>query len=481
MELKAKCRLVGVGVGAALVRAVSRERSRAFLVNQLGAIPGIPAKVAQQLGQLLPETPNNGNAGISWEVAREIVERASPHLSGEIRSFSQEFLPASLGQVHKVLLKDGRILSVKVQYPDLAADLEEQLDLLMKAFQLKPGNISINQHAYRSFFGNKLLEELDYEQEARSQRRFAQLFFSSPQVRVPCVYPELSSRSVLAQEFVEALPLSHVAQWPNKSGVANGMALVLLTGIFGHGQLHGDLHPGNWGCDSGGRLALFDYGSILRLSPGEIGAFRSLYCLSLLPEPDPEECLAHFSSLGFDTMLLDPLKRELPSFTKLLFAPLMPGTGINAENWRFQERAEILLGEQRWVFRSAGAPWFFQLMRAVAGAAHCLRALGNHVQLSELMPVVLKAFSPPSNTLPQKARNLLIRISRGPEILVDLALPARSAEDLALLIPPEAVLAKPTLAAELAAVQQSLRETGLVARELISASVEGKEYRVWLA
>jgi ABC1 atypical kinase-like domain len=475
-------KLIGAGLGAGLLRAVSADASRRFLRERLADLPGLPAKAAQQMGILLGEAaPTAAQAPrLSRMEALALVEAGSPALAAEIAEFSDHCQAASLGQVHRARLKDGRVLAVKVQYPGLAVELESQLDLLLSATRFGPSGLAAFDRAtYRKFFLEELQAELDYVSEARRQATFRSRFGpGNRHIRIPAVYSDFSGPAVLAQEFVETIEISGAAS-AHRSRAAAGMAILTLTGIFGHGDVHTDLHPGNWGIDASGLLVLFDFGSTVSLRAEEVLAFRALYDLAAAESRDAEAIASGLGRVGFTRERLLPMQRQLPSLLPLLFEPVLQ-RDFRASHWRFSDRAAQILGDNRWAFRAAGAPWFFQLMRSVGGVMHAFQILQENPPLATLLPVAIEAFQPQQAQAPQSARHLRVLVREKGESVADISMPARAVEDLENLVPEAAHIAINNQGRSIREIQDTILQNGICPQLVFEFREGARDYKVWL-
>ena len=158
----------------------------------------------EQLAKLRTSAPP-----MPWEKVREgarggVRASRSSELFAEFEP--EAFAAASIGQVHRATLHDGREVAVKIQYPGVAEALEADLRnagmLLRLAKALAPG---LDAKAVAAELRERVLEELDYEFEAQNQRTFARAYRGHPFIYVPDVLTRLSRRRVLVTEYVEGV------------------------------------------------------------------------------------------------------------------------------------------------------------------------------------------------------------------------------------------------------------------------------------
>ena len=184
---------------------------------------------------------------------------------------------ASLSQVYLATLRDGRPVAVKVQRPDVATTLREDLDLLMRL----SGTVGMVSDAPRRYgfsewvveFRKILSGELDYRREAENLETFARNLEPYPNITVPKPIWDYSTGRVLTMEMITGDKVTKLSALrrinPDESLGELGADLMraYLDQVFVHGMIHADPHPGNVLVTSDGRLALLDLGMIAHVAP----------------------------------------------------------------------------------------------------------------------------------------------------------------------------------------------------------------------
>jgi predicted unusual protein kinase regulating ubiquinone biosynthesis (AarF/ABC1/UbiB family) len=249
---------------------------------------------------------------------------------------------ASLGQVYKAQLADGRWVAVKVQRPNLAYLLRRDLVLIrllaISTAPLLPLNLGFGLGTIIDEFGRTLFEEIDYRREADNAERFAGLFADHPEVTVPAVERHLSARRVLTTTWINGTKLQQRQELEGRrldpaalirTGVISGLQQLLEFGYF-----HADPHPGNLFALPGktgpmGHLAYVDFGMMDSISDSDrltlTGAVVHLINRDF-------ESLAHdFVALGF----LNP-RTDLAPIVPALEQVLGGALGDNVGSFNFK-------------------------------------------------------------------------------------------------------------------------------------------------
>jgi predicted unusual protein kinase regulating ubiquinone biosynthesis (AarF/ABC1/UbiB family) len=257
---------------------------------------------------------------VSFKQMRKVIEDDLEEPIADIfGSFDEDpIAAASIGQVYRATLKDGRDVAVKVQYPGVAgavrADLQN-LDMIMRLFKrMTPG---MNVKAIAEEIKERIGEELDYELEAQNQRSLARIFAGHPFIFVPEVIGSLSRERVLVSEFVQGIGFEELKGRPQaeRDRVGEIVFRFFLGCLYRHRQFSGDPHPGNFLLQDDGRVAFLDFGLFKRLdaAPVELelaaqravaeGDAQALHAMlaesGFLPEPervDPEHLLEFIAS-----------------------------------------------------------------------------------------------------------------------------------------------------------------------------------------
>ncbi len=195
---------------------------------------------------------------------------------------------ASIGQVHRAVLPNGRTVAVKVQRPEARRQIEADLALLYQAARIAKQRIRaldfIDARGLVDEFARSIRQELDYRHEARNGETFARHFAGDPHVHVPKVFWSYTRARVLTLEFLEGVQVADIEGGPLHLSLDERRRLAYLitetwmTMIFRHGFFHGDPHPANiLVLGHPERIGLVDFGLAGKLSDEDMSKLTRLF------------------------------------------------------------------------------------------------------------------------------------------------------------------------------------------------------------
>jgi len=251
----------------------------------------------RKLGELRDAAPN-----VRFSDMRKVLEsELGEPFSDTFASFDEEpVAAASIGQVYRALLPDGREVAVKVQYPGVAqavrADMQNLGMILRLMKQIAPG---LDVKATAEEVRDRIGDELDYELEAQNQRSLARIFRGHPFIAVPDVVTGLSREKVLVTEFVHGAGFDAIKEMDQAT--RDRVGEIVFRFFFGcmyrHHQFSGDPHPGNFMLMDDGKVAFLDFG-LFKVMQKELIEIE-LECQRAGHEGDDERLHEIWSETGF--------------------------------------------------------------------------------------------------------------------------------------------------------------------------------------
>jgi ubiquinone biosynthesis protein len=223
-----------------------------------------------------------------FEQAERVIEE---ELGNTLERLFLDFDPApvaaaSIGQVHRATLPNGRRVAVKVQRPGAPQKIEADLGLLYQAARLARERIRaldfVDTRQLVDEFARSIRKELDYRQEARNAQNFHRHFAGDPHVHVPKVYWQYTRPRVLTLEWIDGIQLADVdmvtTSLEERRDIAYRITEAWMTMIFRHGFFHGDPHPANILLPvEAGTIGLVDFGAVGTLTDDDMSKLTGLF------------------------------------------------------------------------------------------------------------------------------------------------------------------------------------------------------------
>ncbi len=210
------------------------------------------------------------------EVERIVTSELGVRTSKAFAHFEPTPLAAaSLGQVHRATLRDGRAVVVKVQRPDIRERVADDLDALMTIAEFLDAHTDVGAHygfaAMTAEFRKSLQRELDYREEAQNLLRLRKSLAEFERIVVPAPVDDYTTSRVLTMEYVAGVKVTALSPVvmleQNGAALADELFRAYLQQVLVDGFFHADPHPGNVFLTPDGRLALLDLGMVARVAP----------------------------------------------------------------------------------------------------------------------------------------------------------------------------------------------------------------------
>ena len=300
----------------------------------------IPKSYIKELEKLQDSVPP-----FSYDIVKQRIRKELGKDVNEIfSSFEKKPLAsASISQVHKAILKDGKNAAVKIQRPDVKKIMETDIEIMFYVAKLLEARIP----KIRKFSPVQVIEEfskwtekeLDFKREAMNAKIFAKNFSESKTVKIPEIYPDLTTNRILTMEFIDGIELHNIKEIKRKKinliPLLNNGFDAVLTQVFVHGFFHADPHPGNILITKDKKLAFVDFGIVGHFD--EELKTKSIDLFYGIISNNPETIVATLADLsGAEIENMEELKYEISD----LLEPLQSSNITNVKVSRILE--EIL-------------------------------------------------------------------------------------------------------------------------------------------
>jgi len=268
---------------ARFVAAATRFRGGLIKLGQVASLrlEVLPEAITRELERLQDRVAPHPFDEITARIEREYGVAWNERLAELV---SLPIAAASLGQVHEARARDGRRLALKVLYPGIERSVAVDLAMARLALWLFDWvAVPDLNEVYRQLRAS-LRGEMDYLREGRAAEEIAGNLARDAglwsHLRVPQIHWDLTTRRVLAMEFIEGVKItdSRIA----REDLVAWASRAFLHMMFRDGFFHCDPHPGNLIVDRAGRIAIIDFGMNERLEPGVLAAVRDHLRASVL-------------------------------------------------------------------------------------------------------------------------------------------------------------------------------------------------------
>jgi predicted unusual protein kinase regulating ubiquinone biosynthesis (AarF/ABC1/UbiB family) len=306
----------------ALMESLGNLKGPLMKIGQiLATIPeALPPEYAKAFQELQSNAPPMGwpfvkrrmktELGADWETKFATFERDSS-------------AAASLGQVHRATLLDGRTVACKLQYPDMQSAIEADLKQLKVIFGLFERVDKVVSTKYiHDELSERLREELDYELESKFCAFYKHTLHDEKTITVPEVITTHSTPRLLTSEWLDGRPLMSYIDAPveQRNEIAMNMFRAWYVPLSQYGAIHGDPHLGNYSIRPDNGLNLLDFGCVRIFPPQFVHGVIELY--NALLTDDLARSVAAYETWGFKDLNKEQIE-TLNIWARFLYGPLM--------------------------------------------------------------------------------------------------------------------------------------------------------------
>ena len=263
------------------------------LADRLSHLRGAAMKLGQMIsmdaGDFLPEELSQVLARLRDNAhhmpPQQLQQVLAAQWGKDWRTRFQRFEPrpiaaASIGQVHRAITHDGRLLAIKVQYPGVRKSIDADVDnvaTLLRLSGVLPRELDIAPLLAEA--KRQLAEETDYAREGAQMSLFGELLADDPSIVVPVLDQEFSTGSVLAMSYIEGDPIESLegASQDRRDAVMTSLIRLVLREMFEFGVMQTDPNFANYRYQPDtGRLVLLDFGAARALAGATVAGYRQL-------------------------------------------------------------------------------------------------------------------------------------------------------------------------------------------------------------
>jgi len=330
--------LTKLGANRFLGVNIDKDKHALNLKKDLGEIKGPFMKIAQfismipdalpieysnQLIQLQSHAPSMGELFVKRRMENELGENWKNFFLDFNTSASYA---ASLGQVHKAKLKNGDLVACKLQYPDMQSAVNVDLNqfrIILNLFEKY--NKAIKTKKIFLEIKDRLVEEIDYENEINNIKIFKKIFEFNKSVNIPKIYRNCSTKRLITMSWLEGLSLDEMLRYSkNKKNLSERIATNIFNTwympFYKFCVIHGDPHFGNYSFKKNGDINLFDFGCVRFFPIKFVKAVLNLYYA--LEKKDEDLMVEAYKTWGFKK-INKKLIKVLNLWASYIYGPLL--------------------------------------------------------------------------------------------------------------------------------------------------------------
>jgi len=243
---------------------------------------------------------------------------------------------ASIGQVHRAVLSDGKNVAIKIRRPRITENIKNDFEFVLACLGVMK-QLSDNRKileldiVFRQYY-NILLEEIDFTKEVSNIQTFKRYFKEYPWIKVPDVYSDYCNDNVIVMEFVPARKIDKLPEITSRANCKKAVDKIVkcyMNQIMKNNFVHIDPHPGNMAVTDDGKLVFYDYGMVIDLTEEKLAERFDEFLLCVF-ERNAEGLANYLVSTG----VFEVLPGNMPFFTSFVKLFLMYTDSVNIEDFK---------------------------------------------------------------------------------------------------------------------------------------------------
>jgi predicted unusual protein kinase regulating ubiquinone biosynthesis (AarF/ABC1/UbiB family) len=484
------------------------EKERYFAVNALHEIFLKERGIFFKLGQTIGASHDNSKFK---ELEDLTYKTESPFSLEELLDFyrnkldleafeeiNESLTPGSIGQVHRAKDIKGNQFAIKIQYPNIKEKMHEQLSLLKlmpiadKLTNFNKWHFPIND--YRNMLQEVIDNECCYKKEIENHNIFKNNLTGIENVNIPIIHENLSNNFCLVSDWVDGNNINNIINAPVnvKRLWAETLLKVYLKNLLIDGFIQADHHDGNFifNITPSPTVTYIDLGNCLKVPPLMSKALIRL--IQDIHQNRESDLLTLFNYLDFDQDKLSHLKESLAIMSNIIFEPFTSDYAFDLKLWNLDKKMEHAFGDNKWWFRSAGGPLFFQILRSFLGLKNLLEKLDTPIMWKKIFLDLTEEIKPTLNEFPNKvysknipqfpdmAKNLIINVIRDGNQKAHITLPSSVVIELNEVIDKEIKEKIEKRGMNIDSIIQQAVKNGLKPQLLFLLDEDDDEFKVYL-
>ncbi|MCP4915127.1 MAG: hypothetical protein GY909_18555 [Oligoflexia bacterium] len=456
-----------------------------FILNYFSNSDGVFKKIAQMFGSsenAIEELQNMAHGEVKERVSFSELLKFYPslkHISENFKVEEDHCKLASLSQVYRVIDSEGKSWALKIKLPGIEKEIRSQLKKIGFFGQVEhlSSKMNFGFDKYTEEFERVLNQELDYNLE-RQNMAFASKIYSDSFIKVPELHPQIQDDNFILMEYCEGKNIETIQNKKIGFQLFKGFySQLLVNGVF-----QGDTNPGNF-LFREDSIVLLDHGHTIRLSLVES---KAVY--ELLTTNNTTVMIQALVALGFSEQKLSTIVDKVPLIVTTLREPFDSIYAYDIRDWNFKEKINLILGEDRWVFRSSGNPKTFLMIRSFIGLINLLKkskhpiffkkviddvSLPNSLKTTELPEVSIEAIDPKL-----LERKLTVLIDKNDQRTTELQVNALNIFNIEEMLNDQILKTIEQQGVSLTEIKRKAIEGSLRPMSLIDVSIDNARYQV---